>query len=108
MAGLHVKKNDVVQIMSGTNSGKTGKVLRIICGSGRVIVEGLNFRKKHTKPSRDNQQGGIVQKEGSISASNVLLYCPSCKKGVKTRNELRKDGTKTRVCKKCGEVFDKA
>ncbi|MDD5645140.1 MAG: 50S ribosomal protein L24 [bacterium] len=108
MAGLHVKKNDVVQVVSGANRGKTGKVLRALHDSGRVIVEGLNFRKKHTKPSRDNQQGGIVQKEGSISVSNVLLYCPSCKKGVKTKHEVRKDGTKTRVCRKCGEVFDKA
>ena len=108
MSKMQVRKDDTIQVVSGAEKGKTGKILSVMPGKRRLIVESINFRKRHTKPSRDNQQGGIIQKESSISVSNVLLYCPSCKKGVKTKKEIRKDGSRTRICKKCGEVFDKA
>lgn len=108
MSKMQVKKDDTVQVVAGAEKGKTGRILSVIPGKGRLIIESINFRKKHTKPSRENQQGGIIQKESSISVSNVLLYCPSCKKGVKIRKEIRKDGSRTRICKKCGEVFDKS
>ncbi|MCK4947570.1 MAG: 50S ribosomal protein L24 [Candidatus Aureabacteria bacterium] len=108
MSKMRVKKDDTVQVVAGAEKGKTGRILSVIPGKGRLIIESINFRKKHTKPSRENQQGGIIQKESSISVSNVLLYCPSCKKGVKIRKEIRKDGSRTRICKKCGEVFDKS
>jgi len=95
----HVKKNDVVQVMVGKERGKIGKVLRVNQKRGRVLVEKLNMIKKHTKPTQKSA-GGIVEVEGLISASNVLLYCDKCSSGVRTSRKAPETGKNVRVCKK--------
>jgi large subunit ribosomal protein L24 len=101
-----VKKGDTVQVLAGKNKGKQGQVMRILTKKGRVLVERVNMIKKHQKPTQ-NSQGGIIEKEASINASNVAPVCPKCKKGVRIGFKLHDDGTKVRVCKKCGEELDK-
>lgn len=103
---LHVKKNDLVQVISGEEKGKTGKVMRLLFDKKKVVIEKLYMAKKHTKPSQKNMQGGIVEVEMPIAASNVLLVCSKCNKGVRTAIKIVKE-KKVRVCKKCGEVLDK-
>ncbi|MBQ3334073.1 MAG: 50S ribosomal protein L24 [Eubacteriaceae bacterium] len=103
---LHVKTGDTVQVISGKDIGKTGKVLAVNKEKHRVRVEGVNVLTKHKKPSQAMQQGGIIKEEGFIDVSNVLLMCSDCGKGVRTGIKIKDDGTKTRVCKKCGKELD--
>lgn len=100
---VHVKKNDTVVVISGKDRGKTGVVLKVAPKSGKVIVEGVNVVKKHQKPTRANTQGGIVEREGAIFSSKVMLYCTKCKNATRISNKILEDGTKVRICKKCGE-----
>lgn len=102
---IHVKKNDTVQVISGKDAGKKGKVLVAYPAEGKVIVEGVNMITKHEKPRGMNQQGGIVNKEAPIFASKVMLVCPSCGKATRLAHKVLEDGTKARLCKKCGETF---
>jgi large subunit ribosomal protein L24 len=104
---MHVKKGDMVEVISGKDKGKKGKVLTALPKQNRVIVEGVNMLTKHVRPTRQLQQGGIIHQEGPIHASNVLLYCPKCKKGRRVGKKILKDGTKVRYCKTCGETLDK-
>lgn len=104
---MHVRTNDIVEVITGDDAGKTGKILDVIPKKQRVIVEGMNYILKHVKPSQKNPQGGRVQKEASIAISNVLVVCPNknCKKhnkGVRTRIKLLENGNKVRTCVKCG------
>ena len=101
MNKVHVKTGDTVKVISGKDRGETGKVLAVSPKEGKVIVEGLNMVKKHVKPRRQGETGGIVDAEGAIYASNVALYCPNCKQGVRVKHEVV-DGKKVRVCAKCG------
>lgn len=103
---LHVKKNDLVQVISGEDKGKTGKVMRLLFDKKQIVIEKLHMAKKHVKPSQKNLQGGIIEVETPIAASNVLLVCPKCNKGVRIARKKVKE-KKVRVCKKCGEVLDK-
>ena len=103
----HVKKDDMVKIVAGKERGKTGKVLRVFPAKGRVVVEGLNQVKRHTRPSQTNPEGGIVEKEAAMSISNVMLICASCNEATRTGVRLLEDGTKTRYCKKCSASVDK-
>ena len=100
---MHVKKDDTVLILSGDDKGKQGKVLAVSPKEGKVIVEGINMIKKHVKPRQQGQQGGIVETEGAIYASKVMLYCPKCDKGVRVRHINKETGAKGRFCAKCGE-----
>ena len=100
-----VKKNDVVVVIKGAEKGQKGKVLQVLKPRGRVLVEGVNLVKKCLRKSQDNPQGGIVEKEAAMSISQVMLFCPECKKGVKT-SRVEEAGKKVRKCKKCGHVFD--
>ena len=104
MNKIHVKTGDEVQIISGKDKGKTGKVLQVSPEEGKVIVEGLNMVTKHVKPRRQDQLGGIVKAEGALYASKVMPVCPKCKKPVRTGVEM-KDGKKIRVCRKCGAAL---
>jgi len=104
---LHVKKNDMVMIIAGKDKGKTGKVMRVLADKGRVVVENLNVVKRHSRPTRTNAEGGIVEKEAPLSASNVLLLCGACNKPTRTGIRILDDGSKTRFCKKCNEIVDK-
>ncbi len=98
-----IKKNDTVMVVSGKDKGKTGKVL--ILSADKAIVEGANFVKKHVKKTKEDQQGGILQKEAPIAISNVALFCKKCNAPVKVGYSILKDGSKSRYCKKCNEVF---
>ncbi len=104
---LKLKKDDIVDIMAGREKGKKGKILALFPNEGRLTVEKLNMLKRHTKPSAQNKQGGIVEKEGALAISNVLLVCDKCGKGVRIKRKKLEDGKRVRVCVKCGEVMDK-
>ena len=102
----HVKRGDNVTVTTGKDRNKTGKILKVDAAKGAALVEGINIVKRHTR-SRGNQPGGIVEKEAFIHLSNVMLYCEKCKKPVRAKSSVLEDGKKTRICKKCGESFDK-
>jgi len=104
---LHIKKNDMVKIIAGKEQGKTGKILRVFPGKSRVVVEGLNMIKRHTRPNQLYPEGGILEKEAPLSISNVMLICGSCNQPSRTGVRLLEDGSKTRYCKKCNESVDK-
>lgn len=102
----HLKKKDLVQVMSGKEKGKTGKILRINQKKGRVYVEKLNMIKRHTKPT-GQAPGGIVEQEGGLAASALLLYCDKCNRGVRTQRKVLENGKKARHCRKCNTQLDK-
>lgn len=99
---MHVKKGDKVMVNAGNDAGKTGEVLKALPKENKVVVKGVNVRKKHMKPRKQGEAGGIVETEIAINASNVNVYCDKCKKGVRVKYTTKKDGTKVRVCAKCG------
>lgn len=105
MNKIHVKTGDTVIIMSGRDRGEKGKVLAVSPKEGKVIVEGRNIVTKHVKPRRMGEQGGIVKAEGAIYASKVQILCPRCGKPTRVAHKLYEDGTKERVCAKCGEAL---
>jgi large subunit ribosomal protein L24 len=103
-----LRKNDSVLVITGKDRGKRGRVLKVFPERNRLIVEGVNLIKRHTKPNPGKQvKGGIVSREASMHASNVQLVCPEC--GVQTRigHKLLGDGRKVRICRKCEGVVDK-
>jgi large subunit ribosomal protein L24 len=106
LAKLKIKKGDKVKVISGKESGKEGKVFRVYPFKGRLLIEKLNLIKRHTKPTQKQQQGGIVEREASIHASNVMLVCPKCAKATRIGYKSLENGKKMRLCKKCGEVID--
>jgi large subunit ribosomal protein L24 len=101
---MKIRKNDVVQVISGTQKGKTGKVLDVDRDAGRVLVEGVNFIWKHLRRSPQHPHGARIQKEASIHVSNVMLVCPSCSKPAKLGIKRLEDGDRARVCKKCRQA----
>ncbi|MBE3571579.1 MAG: 50S ribosomal protein L24 [Moorella humiferrea] len=103
---VHVKKGDLVMVITGKDAGKKGKVLSVDRTKGRVIVEGVNIVKRHTRPTPKMPQGGIIEKEAPVASSNVMLFCSKCNRPTRIGKQFLADGTKTRVCKKCGEVID--
>lgn len=102
---VHVRKKDTVMVISGKDKGKIGEVLEVIPKKGKVVVKGVNIVSRHTKPNRQNVQGGIIKKEAPIFSSKVMLYCNNCKNVTRISHKILDDGTKVRVCKKCGETF---
>lgn len=102
MNSIHVKKGDTVMVNSGADKGKKGKVLKSMPAENKVVVEGVNVRTKHVKPRKQGEAGGIIKAEVAINASKVNVYCDKCKKGVRVKHAEKKDGTKIRVCAKCG------
>ena len=102
----HVKKDDQVELLAGKDKGRVGKILRVERKTGKAIVEKVNIIKRHTKPNQTNQQGGIVEKEALVDMSNLKLICPKCSKTVRVGKKILDDGSKVRVCKKCGESVD--
>jgi large subunit ribosomal protein L24 len=95
-----IKKNDQVKIISGKDKGKTGKVLRVFPVEGKIIVEGLNLRKKHLRPRREGEKGQRIEIPGKLNASNVMLICPKCGKETRIGQKLT-EKNKLRICKKC-------
>ena len=101
MNKLHVKTGDTVIVLSGDDKGVKGEVIAVSPAEGKILVKGVNMVKKHVKPRRQGETGGIVDAEGAIYASRVALYCPKCDKGVRTKVQMEGD-KKVRVCAKCG------
>ena len=104
MAKMNVKKGDEVIVIAGKDKGKTGKVIQVIPSQDKVVVEGVAIVKRHTKPTQKMPQGGIIEKEAPIHVSNVMPFCSTCKKGVRVAHTIE-NGTKTRVCRKCGKAL---
>ena len=110
---LPIKAKDTVMIISGKERGsraaktKRGKVLKVIPEQNHVIVERLNFIKRHTRPSAVQRQGGIIEKEAPVHISNVMIVCPKCDEPTRIGKRFLEDGTKVRVCKHCDEILDK-
>lgn len=104
---MKLKKDDTVQVIMGKDRGKKGRVLQVFPKAERLLVEGVNYRKVHRRPTRDNPKGGIVQMEGPLSSSNVMLVCPRCGKPTRIGASFLADGTKQRICKKCREILEK-
>ena len=103
---LAIRKNDMVVVIAGKDKGKRGKVLKVIPKTHRVMIERVNLIKRHTKPGKGTQQGGIVERENPLDVSNVLLLCTKCERPVRVGHSYLADGKKVRVCKACGEVVD--
>ena len=103
-----IRKNDNVVVISGRDRGKKGRVLRVVPAKGRVIVEGVNFIKRHTKANpRANVKGGIVEREAALHASNVQIVCPECSRPTRIGSRRLDDGSRVRFCRKCNGVVDK-
>jgi len=102
---MKIKKNDTVRVVSGNNRGMEGKVLKVLPGTGRIIVEKVNLIKRHTRQTSQSDKGGIIEKEAPVSISNVVLVCPKCGKTTKTGIAKLADGRKVRRCKKCNETL---
>ena len=98
---MRIKKGDTVKVLSGNDKGKTGEVLEVIPKTQKVIVKGVNIRKKHIKPRKQGEEGGIIPREGAMPAAKVNVVCPKCGKATKIGYTIEKD-QKVRVCKKCG------
>ena len=98
---MRIKKGDTVQVLSGNDKGKTGEVLEVIPDTNKIIVKGINVRKKHVKSRKQGEEGGIIPVECAIHASKVNVVCPKCGKATRIGYEIDKD-QKVRVCKKCG------
>ena len=99
-----IRKKDTVMVLTGKNRGKQGEVIQVLSGDQRVLVSKVNFVKRHTKPTQ-TQPGGIREKESSIHISNVMLVCPKCKQAMRPKHDRLSDGSKVRVCRKCGEMI---
>jgi large subunit ribosomal protein L24 len=100
-----IKVNDIVQAVKGRDKGKKGKVLSILGGGNRALVEGINLLKKHKRKTQQDQQGGIISIESGISIANIKLVCKHCSKPVRVGIMTLKDGTKSRYCKACKEAI---
>ena len=105
---MHVRKGDHVVVIAGKEKGKRGRVLRLLTDKERVVIERVNMVKRHTKPTQRNPRGGILEKEGSLEASNVALWCGKCAAPRRARNEHNEGQKKRRVCIKCGSAFETA
>ena len=101
---MNIKKNDTVVVLSGKDKGKKGKVLEAMPAAGKVVIEGVNVATCHVKPKKQGDEGGIVKREIPMYVSKVMLVCPKC--GKPTRHAVKvENGTKSRVCKKCGQTI---
>lgn len=103
---IELKRDDKVKIIAGKDKGKIGKVLKVHQKKNRVLVENINMIKRHSRPSAQNRQGGIVEREAAIHWSNVMLMCNKCMSPVRIKTQILEDGKKKRVCRKCDELID--
>jgi large subunit ribosomal protein L24 len=107
MVHAHIRRGDTVGVIAGRERGKRGKVLRVLGDSRRVVIEHVNMIKRHQRPTQKLRQGGIIEREGPLALSNVLLVCNRCDRAVRTGVKVLADGRKVRACKRCGESLDK-
>ena len=103
-----IRKNDTVTVNAGKDRGKRGRVLKVLPTNNRLIVEGINMIKRHTRPNpQRNIHGGIIEREAALHASNVQLVCPECGEVTRIGHKILGDGRKVRICRKCEGVVDK-
>lgn len=102
---VHVKTGDTVVVLSGKDKGKKGQVMAVSPKEGKVIVEKVNMVSKHVKPKKMGEPGGIIKAEGAMYASKVQIVCPRCKKPTRVGHKVNEDGSKDRICRKCGETL---
>lgn len=102
---LKIRKGDTVQVIKGKDRDKKGKILQVSLQTNRALVEGINLVKKHKRQTRQDQQGGIVSIESSISISNLMFFCKHCNRPVRVGISLAKDGARSRICKSCKEAI---
>ncbi|MDH4139642.1 MAG: 50S ribosomal protein L24 [Coriobacteriia bacterium] len=105
-SSMSIRKGDRVKVVAGKDRGKESRVLRAYPETQRLVVEKVNMVKKHQRPTNQNPQGGILEVEGTIHVSNVMLVCPSCSQATRIGRK-REDGVRVRVCRKCGKDIDK-
>jgi large subunit ribosomal protein L24 len=103
---MKIRKDDTVEVLSGKDKGKKGKVHSVDPQKRRVVVAGVHMIKRHTKPGRVRTQAGIIEREGPIALSNVMLICTKCSKATRVGYKFIENGDKVRVCRKCGEIID--
>ena len=107
MPSVHIKKNDLVYVLSGKDRGKTGKVLKVYLEKQKAVVEGINFIQKHTRPNpQKNVKGGILPKESPIHISNLMVVCKRCNKHARVGVSIIQNNRKARICKNCNELLD--
>jgi large subunit ribosomal protein L24 len=104
---FHIKKNDLVMVIHGREKGKSGRVLRVLPEKEKILIEKINFVKRHSRPHGQQRRGGIIEKEAPLHISNVMLLCEKCNKPVRIGHRVVEGGKKVRACRKCGEIFDK-
>ncbi|MGH7827409.1 MAG: 50S ribosomal protein L24 [Candidatus Binatia bacterium] len=103
---MQIRKNDSVLVIKGRERGKTGKVLRVIPEKGAVIIERVNLVKRHSRPRGPQQPGGILEKEASLQAANVMIMCEKCNAPIRVGHKVLADGKKIRICRRCNEALD--
>ncbi|MCP4648943.1 MAG: 50S ribosomal protein L24 [PVC group bacterium] len=101
---MRIKKGDTVYVIAGKEKGKKGKVIQFLKQNSRALVQGVNFSKRHARQTRQDQPGGILQKESAMHLSNLMFYCPRCSKPSRLGAKFLSDGSKTRICKNCQEM----
>lgn len=99
---MKIRKNDIVKIISGNDKGKTGKVIRVLPHVKKIMVEGVNVRKKHVRPKRQGQKGEVVRIPAAFSISRVMMVCSKCAQPTRSGYAISDAGIKVRICKKCG------
>ena len=105
---IQIRKNDQVKVTAGKDLNKTGRVLSVLRDKGRVVVEGVSFLKRHTRPNPQRQiKGGIVEREAPIHVSNVMIVCGACGKATRIGHNVLADGKKVRICRSCNSSLDK-
>lgn len=103
----NIRKGDSVQVLAGKERGKRGKVIEVNHKKGRALIEKINFQKRHVKPGNPTApQGGIIEREGPLNLTNLMLVCPKCQKATRPRFQRLETGTRARVCPKCSEHID--
>ena len=102
----HLRKGDEVVVLSGKDKGRRGKIQRVLAKKGTVIVEGVNLAKKHARPTKNNPQGGVIDKAMPLPACKVMLVCLACSQPVRINKERTADGFPARICNKCGKSID--
>jgi large subunit ribosomal protein L24 len=106
MIKRQVKKNDLIEVITGTEKGKRGKVLRVMPEKGRLMVEKIKMVKRHVRPTGSRAQSGVVEKEASLAISNVMVVCGKCDRAGRVGRRMLADGKKARYCRNCGELLE--
>jgi large subunit ribosomal protein L24 len=104
---MNIKRDDIVLVIAGKDRGKRGRVRQVLPRENKVIVEGINIIKKHTKGRHGARQAGIIEREAPMYAAKVMPVCPSCDRGVRIGHQILDNGQKVRVCRHCGNIFER-